>query len=111
MKDANKKILSIFLLGYIYDIVTCACMFYFKQSNSAKWVLALEMVSITFIFSEPSFAFVVSTVYMLLHHELLFKKGNLDHNYSKCLLSMSEGRKNQIIYNSSFFFFPELLCY
>lgn len=62
------------LLDNIYDIVTCACMFYFKQSNSVKQVLALEIVSITCIFSEPDFAAMVSIVYIVLHYEVVFKK-------------------------------------
>lgn len=73
-------------------------MFYFKQSNSVKQVLALEMVGITYIFPKLGFIFVVSIVYIVPHYKVLFKRRNLDHKYSKCLLSMSEGRnKNQII--------------
>lgn len=36
--------------------------------------VALEMVGITCIFSEPDFALVVSIVYIVLHSKVLFKK-------------------------------------
>lgn len=64
----------IYLLGNIYDIVTCACMFYFTQSDNVKQMLALEMVGITRIFSERAFTLVISIVYIVLHYKVLFKK-------------------------------------
>lgn len=97
----------IYLLSNIFDIVTHACMLYFRQSNCVKQVPALEMVGITCIFPEPDFALVLSIVYIVLYYKVLFKKmkswAQLQQMFVKYEWSK---KKNQIIYNNSLL--PEL---
>lgn len=52
----------IYLLFNIYNIVTNACMSYFKCSNCVKEVLTLEQAGVTCVFPEPGFALAISIV-------------------------------------------------